>query len=251
MQFSWWTFLLQGVNFLVLVWLLHRFLYKPVQEVIAKRKEMTTAALDQAHDAERTAQQTKEQYESALADIDKERADVLDKVRQEVETERRKVLDEAREQAATIVDKAKATISEEREAARHALKRDTATLAADLAARILTDMSASIPAAATLDYVVKEINDLPEAERARVDSELRANGSEVEIVTASELDAAAREQWQSRLEGELGHSIAPRFSCDAGIISGAILKLPHTAIRVTWADQISDAREHLLEGDHG
>ena len=39
MSFSWWTFGLQAVNFLVLVWLLRRFLFKPVTAMVARRKE--------------------------------------------------------------------------------------------------------------------------------------------------------------------------------------------------------------------
>ena len=39
MQFDWVTFLLEFVNFLVLVWLLTRFFYKPVRNVIEARKK--------------------------------------------------------------------------------------------------------------------------------------------------------------------------------------------------------------------
>ena len=35
MRFDWWTLALQTVNFAVLVWLLHRFLYRPVLRMIA------------------------------------------------------------------------------------------------------------------------------------------------------------------------------------------------------------------------
>lgn len=251
MQFSWWTFLLQGVNFLVLVWLLHRFLYRPVQQVIAKRKEITTSALAKADDAEQAARRTKQRYDTALAEIDTERAHALEKARQEIEAERGKVLKAAHEQAATIVEDAKGAIGLEREAAKASLKHDTADLAVELAGKMLTEISPFIPETATLDYVVEEITRLPEGEKKRLASELRANGSRIEIITAPELDEAAREEWASRLERVLGHGIEPRFSFDKDLIAGAVLKLPHTAIRVTWADQLSAARQTLLEGEHG
>ena len=71
MQFSWWTFLIQGVNFLVLVWLLQRFLYKPVAEVIARRREDTEAAERKAAAAAQDAETARIRYDEALADIEK------------------------------------------------------------------------------------------------------------------------------------------------------------------------------------
>ena len=40
MQIDWWTLALQTINFLVLVWLLTHFLYRPVRQVIAERKAL-------------------------------------------------------------------------------------------------------------------------------------------------------------------------------------------------------------------
>src|SRR5271169_6452619 len=39
MNFSWWTFALQAVNFLILIWLLRRFLFKPVSAIVARRQQ--------------------------------------------------------------------------------------------------------------------------------------------------------------------------------------------------------------------
>ena len=48
MSFDWWTFGLQVINFLVLVWLLQRFLYKPVRRIIEQRRELAGKALSEA-----------------------------------------------------------------------------------------------------------------------------------------------------------------------------------------------------------
>ena len=40
MRFDWTTLLLQTVNLLVLVWLLQRFLFRPVMAIIAERRRL-------------------------------------------------------------------------------------------------------------------------------------------------------------------------------------------------------------------
>ena len=53
MQFDWTTFALEIVNFLVLVWILRRFLYRPVTDVIARRAAEVEHRLTGAHEASR------------------------------------------------------------------------------------------------------------------------------------------------------------------------------------------------------
>ena len=56
MQIDWWTLGLQAVNFLVLVWLLQRFLYKPVMRLIERRRQNVEKAFAEAEDARRKAE---------------------------------------------------------------------------------------------------------------------------------------------------------------------------------------------------
>ncbi len=69
MHFDWWTFALQVVNFAVLVWLLHRFLYKPVLRMIDARQ---AAVAKQYADADATEAKAK----ADLATIAQERAKI-------------------------------------------------------------------------------------------------------------------------------------------------------------------------------
>ncbi len=48
MKIDWWTLFLQTVNFLLLVWLLQHFLYKPVRAVFEKRRKLAEQALNKA-----------------------------------------------------------------------------------------------------------------------------------------------------------------------------------------------------------
>jgi len=74
MELNWSTFVLEIINFLVLVWILKRFLYKPVLKVIAKRRAAIEKTLTEARDKEKAAEELKTRYEGRVAQWDRERA---------------------------------------------------------------------------------------------------------------------------------------------------------------------------------
>ena len=77
MQFDWWTLALQTVNFAVLVWLLHRFLYKPVLRMVDARRTDVEKQYADARAAEARAKTELAAIEAERADIGAERAAAL------------------------------------------------------------------------------------------------------------------------------------------------------------------------------
>ncbi|WP_392537217.1 F0F1 ATP synthase subunit delta [Legionella sp. 227] len=74
MEFSWSSFILELINFIVLVWILKFFFYSPVQQVILKRKQAVQNDLDKAQAMYDEAHKLQEQYTNRLQiwDIEKE-----------------------------------------------------------------------------------------------------------------------------------------------------------------------------------
>ena len=84
MELNWSTFALEILNFLVLVWILKRFLYKPVLNVIAQRQARIEQARSESERLKSEAQSLRERYESRLADWEREkekaRTELLDEI---------------------------------------------------------------------------------------------------------------------------------------------------------------------------
>ena len=74
MEIDWTTFVLEVINFLVLVWILRRYLYRPVLNTLAARKAGIERVLAEAKEAEERASALKGQFESRLADWEQEKA---------------------------------------------------------------------------------------------------------------------------------------------------------------------------------
>src|SRR5579883_2582575 len=93
MELDWTTFILEIVNFLVLVWILKRFFYKPVQDVIAKRKAAIDATLSQARATQDRADELGRQYQRRLSEWEKEREQARERLLKELQDERRRRLE--------------------------------------------------------------------------------------------------------------------------------------------------------------
>ena len=94
MEFSWVTFLLEAINFLVLVWLLKRLFYAPVKRTIAKRQAAIEQTLQDAKEARREADELKSRYDGRLRDWETEKLEKREELAKELSAERERRMHE-------------------------------------------------------------------------------------------------------------------------------------------------------------
>ena len=99
MLINWFTVVAQAINFLILVWLLKRFLYKPILHAIDEREKGIATQLAQAEAKEAEAQKERDDFQHKNEAFDQERAALLKKATDEAKAERQRLLDEARKDA--------------------------------------------------------------------------------------------------------------------------------------------------------
>src|SRR5450432_2061894 len=99
MLIDWFTVAAQAINFLILVWLLKRFLYKPILDAIDEREKGIAAQLAQAEAKKAEAQKEQGDFQDKNEAFDQERASLLKHATDEAKAERQRLLDEARNDA--------------------------------------------------------------------------------------------------------------------------------------------------------
>jgi len=99
MLIDWFTVGAQVVNFLILVWLLKRFLYKPILNTIDSREKRIAAELADAYTKKIEAQKEFDEFQYKNEEFDKQRAALLSQATDEAKAERQRLLNEAREAA--------------------------------------------------------------------------------------------------------------------------------------------------------
>ena len=243
MTINWWTLALQAINFLILVWLLTRFLYRPVRRIIEQRKAQVDQARAEAEQAKSEAEAARQQYEAEQAKLGDERQEMLKKTHEELDQDRKKILGDAKAEADKQLAAAKASIEDERREAVAGIKSDVAGLAASLAGKLLA--SAGSPSDAFLATIEAKYKALPPEERERLTKDLAEKDATLEIVTANALSTDGQARWSEALAKLLGTSPKAQFRVDPAIIGGAALHFPHAVLGFTWAHQLKSAEQEL------
>jgi ATP synthase F0 subunit b len=245
MQFDWWTFGLQAVNFLVLVALLHRFLYRPIVAGLSRRKQAIDKVFADSAAAAARAEEARRTYETEHEALGGERDRLLAAVRKQFEEERQGLLDKARAEADALIAAARDRIDEERAAALAELRGKVVELATELAAHLLRHTVSQSVAEALLERVTADLDHLPPGELASLRAQV-ASGQALQVVTAPALDAPAIERWRQHLTDRLGGTLRIDFATDERLIAGAELHFPHAVLRLSWRDVLDRARTDLV-----
>jgi F-type H+-transporting ATPase subunit b len=248
MTIDWWTLFLQTVNFLLLVWLLQHFLYKPVRAVIEKRRELAEQALLKAEAAEKEASEEKATFEAKSEELEKTREASLEKAQESAEADAKRIVAQARKQAEGIVAEARKAAEDSRAEALATVKQDIVETAVKIAGTILRKTANSDLNDVFLSRVLDEIGALSKEDRARIDADIAARGAPVEVATSMKLTKGERDAWAKALRERLNLKRAPSFTMSPDLLGGAELRFPHATVRFAWSDQLSKAADILAKG---
>jgi len=243
MNFSWWTFALQAANFLILVWLLQRFLFKPVKAIVARRKKEISRALTEASAEKEGAERVKQEIEAQRAQIGAERQKMIEEQRAELAAQRQKIIEEARIEAEKIKEQASKQLDGERVAAANELFERTVALAMELAERLLSELAAPSIEQPFLGRVVDYLDQLSVEERARLFP--RAGADSLSVATAHPLSAQEQAEWSEQITKRLGTNSNITFSADPTLIAGTVVTFPHAILRFNWRDGLASALKEL------
>ena len=131
------TILIQFAIFIFLFIILWRFLFRPTIRLIEARREATEGVLINAKKMDEEASGLSEEVEKRLGEVRSMASSERDQMVDRARAQERELLAKAREDARSMVDNSRKEMAEQSEAARQALKGETAVLADSVAAKIL------------------------------------------------------------------------------------------------------------------
>jgi len=237
MHIDLWTLALQTVNVLVLVWLLARFLFRPVAAVIAARREAADKLLADAEAQRQQATATAAAVANARAGLNAEGERVLAAARTAAETERAALLQHTFDAAARLQADAQQAIARDRQAMRAALEREATGLALTIATRLLQRVPPRDLNRAFVETLAETLATHP-ARALMV-------GAEQELRSAVPLDEAAQADARAILTRALGAAPRLAFRTDPTLLAGVELAAPSVLIRNSWRADL-DRITHAL-----
>lgn len=250
MQFDWWSLALQAVNFLVLVWLLRRFLFRPVQQLIRARKARSEDLLRAARKKLDEAEAEKARYDAQIAAFEAQREDSLREFQARLDADRDTALAKARESAEAMIASAHEAIAEDRHRSVAASRADLVALAKAVASRILADRGKDADLHADIAAALARLASLPGPERQRLHTSLENPAATISVETAEIVGAPEQDAIAEQLRRALGTGAEIVFATRPELLGGAKITLPHARLDASWASYLDAAMRQLLENDH-
>ena len=243
MELSWSTFVLELINFLVLVWILKRFLYKPILEVIAQRKAGIEKVRAEAEDLHASAEQLRQHYEGRLAAWNRERQQARDDLKRELEAERSRGIEECRRELEEEREKAQA-VEASRQADALALVQHTAlTQGASFASRLLTAGAGADTQAGLVELVIADLPQLPEERVAAIRNSLAQTPGDIVVTSAFALTGDQRGRLEQALSMIIGTATPPRFELDSKLLAGVRINAGSWILGCNLKDELDGMTE--------
>ena len=132
-----WTFLAQIANLFIQVLLIKRFLFKPVNEILKKRKELADAEIQKAVKAKEEALAIKAEYEQNMQEAKNKANDILMTAQKTAAIQSEEMLKDASAQAAAIKAKAEKDIAQEKRKAVNDIRSEIGDMAVEIAGKVI------------------------------------------------------------------------------------------------------------------
>jgi len=239
LELSWSTFVLEIINFLILVWILKRFLYKPVLEVINRRRAGIEKSMADAETLHSEAKKLQEQYEDRLADWDRERQKARKVLNQEVETERADKLVEL--QSTLEQEREKAQVAEAHRQADDRRKMEATALlhGARFATQLLEQGSGPDTEARLVDLVITKLAQLPAKQIASLRNGYGKRPETVVVVSSFPLPDDQRQRIEQALATITDPNIPVRFEQNSELLAGVRITIGAWILGVNLRDELN------------
>lgn len=132
-----WTFIATIINLFIQMFLIKKFLFKPINDILEKRKNLADKTIREAREAKEEADSLKDQYEDSLTSAHAEAAKIVSDAQKEAQSKADALVKEAQEEAAGIKARAAADIEQERKKAVNEAKDEIGSLAMDIAGKVV------------------------------------------------------------------------------------------------------------------
>jgi F-type H+-transporting ATPase subunit b len=247
MLVDWFTIVAQALNFLILVWLMKRFLYKPILHTIDAREKRIATELADADAKKAEARKERDEFQHKNEEFDQLRAALLRKATDEAKAERQRLLDEARKAAESLSAKRMKTLRNDARNLSQAISRRTQQEVFAIARKTLTDLAGTSLEERMSEVFTRRLRELNNEAKEGLAKALEPLADPVLVRSAFELPSEQRAAIQHALNETFSAEIQVRFETAPDVISG--IELTVNGRKVAWsiADYLASLEKSVDE----
>lgn len=233
MQINWFTVIAQILNFLILVWLLKRFLYKPILKAIDEREGKIADQIKDAEAKDAKAKKEQAEFQKKNETFDKEKKGLMDKAVAETNEEKEKLLEAARNEATELRSKLDKSLKEMQENLNREIAQKTQSEVFAIARKTLADLASLSLEEQSSNIFIKRLNDLKKEEKQQFLEAFKSGSDPILVQSAFDLPKKQQTDIQNAVIEILGAETQFQFKTVPEIISG--IELTSNGYKLAWS----------------
>lgn len=237
MELSWTTFVLEAINFLVLVWVLKRLFYAPVKRAIAQRRAAVEKTLKEAELTKHQAEELRAKYDGRLREWEAEKKSQREELHSELNEERDKQMKLIA--GAVAAERERMEAQEESKSAERRANEEKRAMnqALEFVSRLLSELASPELEAKIGDLLARQISASPAG-----DISVAGWGNshhDVEVRSAFTMGSVQRDSLASALKRKLGSEISIHFLVDPKLLAGLEVAMGSYVWRANLRDELA------------
>ena len=237
------TLIFQIINFLVLAFLLFKFLFKPVMRLLDERAKKVTYALDEAERREQEAEELKDEYLRKAQETRQEAQSIKEAARQETEQIKHETIEQARDEVQSMRARAEEEIARERAEAIKRHREEIASIVTSMSARMLTEVDDGHLQELFFETFLDRLTKMGDDSSGYQSAVREMPVVSVDITSAHPLSETDSGKLQEVLTSLLDKEVRLDLHVDPSLIGGAVVRFGDYLIDGSLRGQLARLRE--------
>ena len=240
MELNWSTFLLEIINFLVLVWILKRFLYRPILSILGKRRQNIQQSLSEATERHAQAIELEQQYKQRLDDWSLEKQQLMQALQQEIQAERTQKLEQlnselTHEREKTIV------VEQRRQVEKLAQYQHTAhQQGARFASRLLSAVASRELESRLFELFITTFDELNKERKETLHNACENSSKTMTVTSAFGLSSSQQQQLEKKLKVLCNRPVKIEYEIDPQLLAGLRLLIGSSVLGINLQDELNE-----------
>lgn len=232
MLIDWFTVFAQLVNFLILMALLKRFLFKPIMQALDDREAKIAGQLEEAREIKAAAEHERIEYVEKIERFERQRESLLKQVHDDAAHEREKLIKAARTESDELRSAWQQALKNEQSRLHRELMRNTREEVFAISRKALADLASVSLEQRICEVFLQRLHTLDDSEKNRLTDAIKASSSPILVRSVFALPPEQQSAIKQAVSDVLTVNAAIEFDVDADQISG--IELSSNGQKLSW-----------------
>lgn len=233
MFINWFTVVAQIINFLILVWLLKRYLYKPILKAVEEREKRIASQLEDAKEKEAEANKERDTFQKKNEEFDRDRNKMMDKASADAEKEKQRLLEEARNHYKDLSAKLEKALEEKKSQLKSEIKSKTQNEVFAIARKTLNDLASRDLEEQMINVFISRLKALNDEEKNKFKDAFKEANESIVVNSSFELKQEQQSEIEAVLKDITENEPKLNFETSANILGG--IELSANGYKVSWS----------------